>query len=669
LAYRHPFSARSMDQQVHLRIMETSDLHAHVFPYDYYSDRPMNSMGLARTATLIAEMRQRARNVILVDNGDFLQGSPMGDYAALERGLKGAAPHPIIAAMNLLHYDAVTLGNHEFNFGLPFLQRALQDAQFPVVSSNLVARLAERPARDDTVFPPYVILDRQVEDGLGNSYPLRIGVIGFLPPQVLKWDQQHLAGKVFARGIVEAAEDYLPRMKAEGADIILALAHTGIAPLDSKDTAENAALPLARLPQIDALALGHVHLVFPSAQFSPSADLDPIRGMISGKPAVMPGFNGSHLGLIDLLLQRSEAGWRVIGAQTEARPISKRIAGGKTKALCASDAAVIEAVETEHLSTVSYMQRSVGTTSGPLNSFFSLVTNCAAIHTINQAQTAFVAAALAGSDYANLPLLSSAAAFKSGGRGGPENYTDVPPGKLKLRHIADLYPFPNTIRAVVVTGAELAEWLERSAAVFRQIQPGLHCQRLIDPDFPGYLFEVVDGVTYTIDPTRPPRYTLDGALLSAKAHRVRDLCHAGKPVRASDRFVLATNNYRLSLIDSLSPPAFGEIVHESPMLVRDILRDYIQRQGKLAPKTVPTWRLMLPPDTSALLDSCGRALAHLDQLCGLHAEPLGRTTEGFARFAISSTPSTRREDEPPTKRPAVVHPASSAYQQAQATGE
>ncbi|MDG1281114.1 MAG: bifunctional 2',3'-cyclic-nucleotide 2'-phosphodiesterase/3'-nucleotidase [Pseudorhodobacter sp.] len=669
MAYLHPFSARSMDQQVHLRIMETSDIHAYVFPYDYYSDQPMNSMGLARTASLIADMRQQARNTILVDNGDFLQGSPMGDFAAMERGLPPGKTHPIVSAMNLLNYDAVTLGNHEFNFGLPYLTRALQDARFPVVSANLVRRLGARPSQDETLFPPYVLLDRQVEDGLGNSYPLRIGVIGFLPPQVLKWDQQHLAGKVFARGIVEAAKDYLPQMKAEGADIILALAHTGIAPSNSTDVAENAALPLARLPQVDALALGHVHLVFPSMHFAPNADLDPIHGTICGKPAVMPGFHGSHLGLIDLLLRRTEAGWQVTCAQTEARPIARRLPGGKTEALCASDAAMIEAVESDHMSTVRYMRLGVGTTSGPINSFFSLIGNCAAIHTINQAQSAYVASALAGSALAKLPLLSSAAAFKSGGRGGPENYTDIPPGKLKLRHIADLYPFPNTIRAILLTGAQLHEWLERSASMFRQVKPGWHRQRLIDPDFPGYLFDVVNGVTYTIDPTQPPRYAPDGSLLSTKARRVRQLCHAGQPVAATDRFILATNNYRLSLVDALSPPAFTEIVHEAPTPVRDILRSYIQSTRHLTPTAPQTWRLDLPPKTSVILDSCGKALAHLDQLSNLHAEPLGKTAEGFTRFAISSIPEPPLKTRRAKAAQSVAPQDPSLYQQAEGREE
>ena len=207
----HPYSARAAGSQVHLRIMETTDLHVHVFPYNYYSDKPDDTVGLARTAAHIADIRAEATNSILVDNGDFLQGNPMGDYIAYERGMKEGDMHPVIQAMNTLGYEASTLGNHEFNYGLSFLEKALAGANFPVVSANIARKLGADPTKDETLLKPYVILDRVVTDGDGVEHQIKVGLIGFVPPQVMNWDRKHLEGNVQARDIVATA-------KAEAAD-------------------------------------------------------------------------------------------------------------------------------------------------------------------------------------------------------------------------------------------------------------------------------------------------------------------------------------------------------------------------------------------------------------------------------------------------------------------
>ena len=299
----HPFSARAASNQAHLRIMETTDLHVHVYPYDYYSDKPVDTVGLARTAAHIDAIRAEATNTMLVDNGDFLQGNPMGDYIAYERGMAEGDMHPVIKAMNTLGYDASTLGNHEFNYGLDFLQKSLAGADFPVVSANVATRTGASPTQDQTLLKPFVILDRQVTDGDGTSHPIRVGIIGFVPPQIMNWDRKHLEGNVEARDIVTTARAYIPQMKEEGADIIIALSHSGIGSADWTEGMENASVPLAALDGIDAVMTGHSHLVFPSPTYAEFAGVDAEKGLIHGKPAVMGGFWGSHLGVIDLMLE------------------------------------------------------------------------------------------------------------------------------------------------------------------------------------------------------------------------------------------------------------------------------------------------------------------------------------------------------------------------------
>ena len=181
----HPFSAFAATNQAHLRIMQTTDLHVHVYPYDYYSDKPRDTVGLARTAAHIADIRAEATNTMLVDNGDFLQGNPMGDYIAYERGMKDGDQHPVIIAMNSLGYEASTLGNHEFNYGLDFLMKSLAGADFPIVSANIATEMGATPTADKTLVAPYVILDRMLIDGAGVEHAIRIGLIGFVPPQIM----------------------------------------------------------------------------------------------------------------------------------------------------------------------------------------------------------------------------------------------------------------------------------------------------------------------------------------------------------------------------------------------------------------------------------------------------------------------------------------------------
>ena len=264
----HPFSANATANQAHLRLMETTDLHVHVFPYDYYADKEVDTVGLARTASIIKDIRAEATNSLLLDNGDFLQGNPMGDYIAYERGMKAGDMHPVIAAMNTLGFDASTLGNHEFNYGLDFLMKSLAGANYPVVSANVVKEMGSDPTKDTTLIDPYVLIVRMITDGAGNSHPIKIGLIGFVPPQIMNWDRRHLEGNVQTRDIVQTAQAYVPQMKEQGADIIIPLSHSGIGAADHSEGMENASVPLAAVDGIDAIMTGHSHLVFPSATYT-----------------------------------------------------------------------------------------------------------------------------------------------------------------------------------------------------------------------------------------------------------------------------------------------------------------------------------------------------------------------------------------------------------------
>ena len=631
----HPFSARAATNQAHLRIMETTDLHVHVFPYDYYADKPRDTVGLARTASLIKAIRDEATNSLLIDNGDFLQGNPMGDYIAYERGMKDGDMHPVIEAMNTLGFDASTLGNHEFNYGLEFLMKALAGADFPVVNANIVKEMGGDPTKDKTLIPPYVILDHTVTDGSGAEHAIKVGLIGFVPPQVMGWDRRHLEGNVQARDILETAKAYLPQMREQGADIIVALSHSGIGSADATDGMENASVPLAGMEGIDAILTGHSHLVFPSPGYADFAGADVDAGTLMGTPATMGGFWGSHMGLIDLLIEKDGSEWRVVSAETEARPISKRNEDRSTTALVESDAAVLASVQQEHDETLAYVRRAVGKTDAPLHSYFALVADDPSVQIVSIAQLWYIEQMMKGTEHEGMPILSAAAPFKAGGRGGPEYFTDVPKGDVAIKNVSDLYLYPNTARAVRVTGQQVKDWLERSAGIFNQVEAGAQDVVLLNPAFPSYNFDVIDGVEYQIDLSQPSKYDPKGVLLDANASRITDLTYNGAPLDLDAEFIIATNNYRAGGGGSFPGASPETTVFEGPDTNRDVIVRYIVEKGTISPRADANWTFKPMEGTTVLFDTGPAAKAYSADVPGVKIEEAGDGPDGFARFRIS----------------------------------
>lgn len=622
---------------VQLRLIETTDLHLHLLPYDYYTDRPMPGLGLASAARLIDQARAEVANTLLFDNGDFLQGTPMGDFMAYEHGLREGDLHPVMAAMNALGFDAITLGNHEFNYGLEFLMKTLGRADFPVVSANLL----KSPDKLQTLVRPYVLLERNLVDGQGESHPIRLGVIGFAPPQVVDWDRHMLDGRLWARDIIDAARTWLPEMREAGADVIVALAHTGIGPARHTEGMENAALPLARLDGIDALLTGHNHLVFPSPMFAAHPEVDLQAGTLAGKPAVMGGCWGAHIGLIDLLLRKESGRWRVLGSRSETRALpgnSQPEPGPQPAAWPPRGSAaerVVDVVKDAHQATLSAIRRPVGHSREPLHSFFAHLGISAALAAVTEAQRAYVTERLTDPELRALPVLSATAPFKAGGRSGPQGYTDVPAGPLALRHVADLYAFPNAIAALRVTGAEVLEWLERSAAAFNRIRPGTSDTLLRNPDVPGYNFEVIDALDVTYDLSQPARYDAQGALIDWKARRVAQALFQGRPITHNANFILCTNSYRASGAGCFAGAGHGNLVFRDERIIRDILRQHVARQETLHIRRRGSLRFAPMPATAAIFETSPAARAHFAEIAAFAPEERGLTRSGFLRIKLN----------------------------------
>jgi len=333
---------------VDLRILETTDLHASLLNYDYYQTKADNRIGLVKTATLIQEARNEVKNSLLFDDGDHLKGNPLGEYLARIRGMRKGKIHPVYRAFNYLQYDAIALGNHEFNYGLDFLKSALKGLKMPALNANVYSIKKNKP-----YFTPYVILKRQVTDRSGVEHQLKIGVIGFMPTQILRWDRANLEGKVIAKPIVETAKEFVPIMKAGGADIIIALAHTGISSETYSPDTENAVFYLTQIPEIDAILAGHSHSVFPGPVFKTIANTNMETGHINGKPVVMAGAFGNRLGIMDLQLSQAEGKWKVLNSTSTTRPIVDE----NGKSLVKTDKGLYKLVKPEHEETVDFIKK------------------------------------------------------------------------------------------------------------------------------------------------------------------------------------------------------------------------------------------------------------------------------------------------------------------------
>lgn len=609
-----------------LRLLGTTDLHAHLLPYDYYADRGERPYGLARTATLIHAARAEARNALLFDNGDALQGTPMGDITG-PSGPGWRGPNPVIAAMNRLGYDAASLGNHEFNFGLDWLERALADAAFPVTCANVVSR------KPQGHLPRFVLLHRTFTDEAGDPHALTLGVIGLVPPQIATWDAGHLAGHLHARDMVETAREVVPQARAAGADLVLLLAHTGIDTTPPRPMMENAALPLAALPGVDAIMAGHSHQLFPGPGeggiCAPAADgVDHSAGTLMGRPALMAGANGTHLGVMDLTVHRRAGRWAVAAHRCALRPVA-------AQAAIPHDTALARSLRGAHVTTLRHMRKPVGRAARRLHSYLALARPDPSVAAINALKRRILARAMAGTAQAGLPILSATPAYRTGGRGGPLNFCDVPEGPISLRHVADLYPFPNRLCGLLVSGAELREWLERAAICFATQAPGTPEAMLRTPGVPGHDFDVIAGLSYHIDLAARPRYDRIGRLRDARNRRIRDLRHEGRAVQADDRFVLATSTYRAQ-----GGGAFARAAKTVPLHIADRpLREQLAEEIARAPLDPPAdhadaWRFAPMPGNAVLLDTGPGLRDDPAALEALGAEDLGLTPEGFLRLRI-----------------------------------
>lgn len=616
----------TQDVRVKLRVLATTDLHMHVLSYNYQTDQEGYGQGFAHTASLIRQARQEVDNAILVDNGDLLCGTSID--ASVITG--NTSTHPMIDIMNKLGYDAATPGNHDFDYGLTYLLKATMQAQFPFVSANALISRGLQPDNDHALFSEFLILKRQVVDDTGKQHILNIGITGFLPPDSIP--QFHTnAHRIQTRDIIQSATKIIPRMKAAGADIIVALVHSGLGSETHVVNMENAAIPLAAIDGIDAIVAGHKHQVFPGPDWIDSPIIDSKKGTLHGTPVVAPGCFGSHLGVIDLDLCRNGNKWSIQGHKSATRAVTPCNA---STPITKPDPTVTKTIAMLHKKMLNWSAQPIGKNAQRLTSFFALASPSRAVQTIQRAQAWYVKTHLSSYYDPALPLLSSACSFKIGGYGGPLNFTDILPGTLTKRCLIDLYPFHNHIALLQMNGAKLNEWLERAASVFNTALPGVEGQTLKPLDVPAYLYETILELDYTIDLSQPARYDQFGQISEPTTRRIKNLTHAGQPVCLDQEYTLITNNFRQGG-GGYYPAACLETRLCIPgIAMQTILAEYFEAYPDWAPPLDQHWRFTGATGTRMMFRSSPKAHNHMDDIKNNNIQPLGTDKSGYRLFEL-----------------------------------
>ncbi|MCC6318330.1 MAG: 5'-nucleotidase C-terminal domain-containing protein [Gemmatimonadaceae bacterium] len=526
-------SSATAQQRMDLVVAATTDVHGRLRGWDYYADAPDSARGLARAATIVDSVRAaNPGRVVLVDAGDLLQGNPL-TYVADRLDTLGV--HPVIAAMNVMRYDAAAVGNHEFNYGLPHLRRAIRQAEFPFLAANV-----EVPGRERRLGP------RFAPSRIVTRAGVRVGIVGATNPGANVWDRDNLTGRLRITDIVPAVRRAVADVRRRGAQVVVVVMHSGLGEASSYDTvathlpSENVAARVAReVRGIDLVVFGHSHREV--------ADTT-----VNGVLLMQPRNWATSVGVATLSLERARAGWRV----TARRGQVVRAAGH------AEHPAVVAAVERTHRATVAWVNTTLGSTPVAWSADSARVKDTPLIDFINEVQRK-----ASGAD------LSSSAAF--------DLNASLDAGPVTIAEVARLYPYDNTLRAIRITGRQLREYLEFSARYYRQLGSPAAGSALVDPSIPGFNFDIVSGADYVLDLSKPV------------GQRVTALSVRGRPVVAADSFTLALNNYRQAGGGGFAMLHGAPVVFETQEEIRDLLIAEVRARGTLRPQDyhVVNWRL------------------------------------------------------------------------------
>ncbi|GGT23721.1 bifunctional metallophosphatase/5'-nucleotidase [Streptomyces purpureus] len=535
-------------------VMGTTDLHGHVFNWDYFTDREFddkahNDVGLAKISTLVEQVRKEKgrRNTLLIDAGDTIQGTQLSYYyAKIDPITARRGPvHPMAQAMNAIGYDAAALGNHEFNYGIPVLRKFEEQCDFPLLGANALDAKTLRPA-----FRPYSM--HRLRTPCGRD--VRVAVLGLTNPGIALWDKANVQGRMVFPGLEEQAAKWVPKLRSMGADVVIVSAHSGSSGTssygDQLPYVENAAALVAeQVPGIDAILVGHAHTEI--AEYR-------VTNKETGKDVVLsePLKWGQRLTLFGFDLVWEKGRWVV-------EKVGARVLNSNT---VAEDARITRLLTDEHRKVVAYVNQVIGTSTVAMSTAEAAWKDEPIIDLINHVQAETVRAALAGGEHAALPVLSQASCFS--------RTAGIPAGQVTIKDAAGLYPFENTLEARVLTGAQLKDYLEYSAKYYVRTPAGAPVEpaKLSNAEgTPDYNYDALYGLTYEIDIAR------------AVGSRIVNLSFEGRPVDPAARFVLAVNNYRASGGGAFPHIAGAPQVWANSDEIRNTIIQWVRAKGTVDP--------------------------------------------------------------------------------------
>lgn len=591
-----------------LTIMSTTDIHQYLLPYDYMADAPDEEVGFSKVYSLIDFYEEEvADNTLLVDNGDFIQGSLIGVYESQIEPLEEGETQTIVEVYNEVGYEAAAVGNHELqDYPMSFFEKARDGAEFPFLAANI--KLADN--EDEHYVEPYTVVEKEM-----GGETLKVGIIGFIPPQTMRWGSDHLEGNVVIEDIIPAAEEYLPELE-EKSDIIVALGHTGIsdAPQDSYDARENAGYYLAQMEEIDAMILGHHHNKFPG-NYEDMEGVDNEAGTIHGVPTVMPGSWGDSLGIIDLGLNYEDGSWEVVESEPRLSGIDEDVP---------SHPLVEDMAKDVHESTIEYVRTPIGETERDITSYLARVMDSSVTQIVHEAQLWWAENTFAEGEYSDLPILSAAAPFQAG-REDAEYFTEVGEDGVTIGDVTDIYIYDNQVRVMKINGEEVIEWLERSAENFNQIDPdSSEEQELLDPDFSAYNYDVIEGINYEVDVTKP------------EGERIVNATYDGDPLTAEDEFLVVTNDYRAGGGGDFPPCVENDPVYApSGVVSREEIINYVSEKGTVNPKPTYNWNIKpFDPAGTVTFRSHPEAIEYVDKYEIPGIEKLREDDNGMGVYSI-----------------------------------
>lgn len=590
--------------------------------FDYIRDRETSAGSLARLGTLIDDARRTAEAAgapcLLLDNGDTFQGTPVADYLAAH---SGETDHPMAAAMNHLGYSAVGLGNHDFDFGIDHLSNNLSQLNMPVVCSNLSSAVLPMVRRS-------LLIDQQINSSTGQTDVLKIGILSTLPDKTAMWSRGGLEDRAEFVDPVLAVQEQSASLRADGADLVVVLAHMGLATFDEGDEAQNRVQEIAALENVDVIIGGHTHLRFPGADHAGLTDVDWRSGKVHGKPVVQPGPSGTDLAVINLHLGKggSDAPWQLVSSDVALEATTgETCEKGDLLSLTAPALA-----RTRH-----YLDDEVARIDHPVHSFFALAAPSAVPAMLAEAKCRVIRAALAETDHADTPLVTSASTALTGGMDGPDNFMFIDKGGVKRRHVAGMNPFANSIWAVKAKGAQLVDWLERAALIFNHLEADKPDQMLIDTQVPGFRYDALYGLEYAIDPSCPPGFDVAGRPVTSSPGRIRDVRWRNKPIDPDQTFIVATTDHRASGGGHYPPFSNEDVIVKGQMQLQDAVLSYLKAPDCDVLHSAKPWRFAPGIQRQAILHSAPQSAKYLSEISHLKPEICGETDQGFLRIRLN----------------------------------